>query len=209
MAPSVLSGIAVSVLLYLGLQFAFLLAVPERLLRHGWQGVSFDSPFGQLALLLNLHWLAALLYADAVVSPGGSAYVGVAIDARHTYALGKNGLLPRWVMPVAFVVSGEFVSWSGWHDLRLALPLVLAGLPLFLVLRRDSTTAPLPAELRDGAWLVVYLAGLTLLSWLGGFKGSGHLPQPWDSVAVAVFSLAVFAWAVASGVRQLRSTETA
>ncbi|MEV6013237.1 APC family permease [Streptomyces sp. NPDC051976] len=283
MAPSVLSGIAVSVLLYLGLQFAFLLAVPESLLGHGWQGVDFDSPFGQLALLLNLHWLAALLYADAVVSPGGSAYVGVAIDARHTYALGKNGLLPRWVMrvdtrfgiphralalnlavivvfllpfggwqnivavmgdmylliyasstvaaavfraatgerpagrvpglrwmaPVAFVVSGEFVYWSGWHDLRLALPLVLAGLPLFLLLRRDSATAPLPAELRDGAWLVVYLAGLTLLSWLGGFKGSGRLPQPWDSAAVAVFSLAVFAWAVASGVRQLHRTATA
>ena len=277
---SVLGGIAASVLLYVGLQFAFLLAVPERLLGHGWQGVDFDSPFGELALLLNLHWLAALLYADAVVSPGGSAYVGVAIDARHTYALAKNGLLPRavmrvdsrfgiphralalnlavivvfllpfggwqnivavmgdmylliyasstvaaavfraasgerpagwvpglrWIAPVAFVVSGEFVYWSGWHDLRLALPLVLAGLPLFLALRRDRAAGPLADELRDGAWLVAYLAGLTVLSWLGGFKGSGRLPRPWDSVAVAVFSLAVFAWAVASGVRHQRRT---
>ncbi|MFI1093294.1 APC family permease [Streptomyces sp. NPDC020917] len=275
MPTSVLSGIAASVLLYLGLQLAFLLAVPEGLLGHGWRGVDFDSPFGQLALLLNLHWLATLLYADAVVSPGGSAYVGVAIDARHTYALAKNGLLPRqamrvdgrfgiphralalnlavivvfllpfsgwqsivavmgdmylliyasstvaaavfraagadrapavvpglgWIAPIAFVVSGEFVYWSGWHNLRLALPLVLAALPLFLVLRRDRAADPLTAELRDGAWLVVYLAGLTLLSWLGGFKGSGRLPQPWDSVTVAVFSLTVFAWAVVSGVR--------
>ncbi len=277
MATSVLSGIGLSMLMYLGLQLAFLYAVPEGLLGHGWQGVNFDSPFGQLALLLNLQWLSSLLYADAVVSPGGSAYVGVALDARHTYALAKNGLLPRffmrvnerfgvpnralalnlavivvfllpfgswqnivsvmgdmylliyassavaasvfrvssrdqpvgrvpgvrWISPVAFVVSTEFVYWSGWHDLRLALPLVLVGLPLFLFLRRDASTAPLAVELRDGVWLVVYLAVITVLSWLGSFGGSGHLGAPWDSVTVAVFALAVFWWAVRSGARHL------
>ena len=36
-----------------------------------------------------------------MLSPGGSAYVGVAIDARHTYALAKNGLLPKFVMAVS------------------------------------------------------------------------------------------------------------
>jgi amino acid transporter len=281
MPSSVLSGIALSVAMYLGLQLAFLYAVPERLLGHGWQGVDFDSPFGQLALLLNLQWLSSLLYVDAVVSPGGSAYVGVAIDARHTYALAKNGLLPRsvmrvdrrfgtpnralalnlavivvfllpfgswqnivsvmgdmylliyassavaaavflvasrdrlsgwvpglrWIAPVAFVVAGEFVYWSGWHDLRLALPLVLGGLLLFLLLRRDASPAALWTELRDGAWLVVYLAGMTLLSWLGAFKGSDHLHQPWDSVTVAVFSLLVFWWAVTAGVRRARRND--
>jgi hypothetical protein len=30
----------------------------------------------------------------------------------------------------------------------------------------------------------------------------GRLPQPWDTVTVAVFSLAVFGWAVASGLRR-------
>ncbi|MDI5961697.1 APC family permease [Streptomyces sp. SL13] len=274
---SVLSGIGLSVLMYLGLQLAFLYAVPDGLLGHGWHGVNFDSPFGQLALLLNLQWLSSLLYADAVVSPGGSAYVGVAIDARHTYALAKNGLLPRffmrvnerfgipnralalnlavivvfllpfggwqnivsvmgdmylliyassavaasvfrvaardrlsgwvpglrWISPVAFVVASEFVYWSGWHDLRLVLPLVLVGLPLFLFLRRDASSTPLAAELRDGAWLVVYLAVITVLSWLGSFGGAGHLSAPWDSLTVAVFALAVFWWAVMSGARHL------
>ncbi|MEK8169100.1 APC family permease [Streptomyces sp. M19] len=97
---AVLTGIGLALLVYLGLQLAFLFTVPDSLLGHGWQGVDFESPFGQLALILNLHWLATLLYADAVLSPGGSAYVGVAIDARHTYALAKNGLLPRFFMRV-------------------------------------------------------------------------------------------------------------
>ncbi|WP_414170268.1 APC family permease [Streptoverticillium reticulum] len=275
---SVLTGIALALLMYLALQVAFLFTVPEHLLGHGWRGVSFDSPFGQLALILNLHWLSSLLYADAVLSPGGSAYVGVAIDARHTYALAKNGTLPRffmqvdrrsgipqralllnlvvivlfllpfggwqsivrvmgdmylliyaasavavavfradpdgagtagwvpglrWIAPLSFVVSSEFVYWSGWHDLRLALPLVLAGLVLFVTMWRPDHGSSLAGELRTGTWMVVYLGVLTLLSWLGTFKGSGRLPAPYDSVTVAAVSLGVFFWAVRSGVRQL------
>ncbi len=284
---AVLTGIGLAVLVYLGLQLAFLYAVPESLLAHGWQGVDFESPFGQLALVLNLHWLATLLYADAVVSPGGSAYVGVAIDARHTYALAKNGLLPRffmridprsgtahralvlnlvvivvfmlpfggwqdivsvmgdmylliyaasavavaafrahdrergipraqgqvpgvrWIAPVGFVVATEFVYWSGWHDLRLALPLVLAGVPLFLLQRRGTDGAPVREELRHGAWLVLHLAVLTLLSWLGTFGGSGRLSAPYDSLAVAALAGAVFFWAVRSGADHLRTAPPA
>ncbi|MET7933175.1 APC family permease [Streptomyces sp. NPDC005322] len=281
---AVLTAIGLAVLLYLGLQLAFLFTVPESLLSHGWKGVNFDSPFGELALILNLHWLATLLYADAVISPGGSAYVGVAINARHTYALAKNGLLPRffmridprsgvahralllnlvviivfmlpfggwqdivsvmgdmylliyaasavavaafrahdrergaprsegqvpgvrWIAPISFVVATEFVFWSGWHDLRLALPLVLAGVPLFLILQRRGTEGrPALDELRHGAWLVFHLTALTLLSWLGTFGGSGRLPAPYDSVAVGALSLAVFVWAVRSGADHLRT----
>ncbi|MFJ7495601.1 APC family permease [Streptomyces sp. NPDC097727] len=284
---AVLTGIGLAVLVYLGLQLAYLFTVPESLLGNGWRGVDFESPFGQLALVLNLHWLATLLYADAVISPGGSAYVGVAIDARHTYALAKNGLLPRffmridarsgmahralvlnlaviivfmlpfggwqdivsvmgdmylliyaasavavaafraheresgaprtegevpgvrWIAPVSFIVASEFVFWSGWHDLRLALPLVLLGVPLFLLQQRGGEGPSSRVELLHGAWLVCHLAALTLLSWLGTFGGSGHLPAPYDSVAVAVVSLGVFVWAVHSGADHLRTPPTA
>ncbi|MFG2140003.1 APC family permease [Streptomyces sp. NPDC048650] len=284
---AVLTGIGLAVVMYLALQVAFLFSVPDGLLGSGWKGVSFDSPFGQLALILNLHWLSSLLYADAVLSPGGSAYVGVAIDARHTYALAKNGTIPRYFMkvnerfgiprralavnlvvilvfllpfggwqdivsvmgdmyllvyaasavavavfraepggrmagwvpglryiaPISFVVSTEFVYWSGWGDLRLALPLVLGGLLIFLAMRRrgahEGPARPLAAELRTGAWLVVYLVVLTVLSWQGTFEGAGRLPAPYDSLTVAAVALAVFFWAVRSGVGQLTAPRTA
>ncbi|MEY9968605.1 amino acid transporter [Streptacidiphilus sp. MAP12-16] len=278
MPASVLTGIGLALLIYLGLQLAFLFTVPESLLGGGWRGVNFQSPFGELALLLNLHWLATLLYADAVLSPGGSAFVGVAVDGRHTYALAKNGLLPRffmavngrsgiphralalnlaviivfllpfggwqsivsvmgdmylliyaasavaaevfrrqpgalpgwvpglrWIAPISFVVSSEFVYWSGWHNLRLALPLVFAGVPLFLILWRGAGRAAVRAELRTGWWLVVYLLLLTLLSWLGSFHGTDRLPAPYDSLTVALVSPGIFWWAVRSGVRHLAS----
>ncbi|MGR3931872.1 APC family permease [Streptomyces sp. BRA346] len=281
---AVLTGIGLAVLVYLGLQLAFLYTVPDSALGDGWQGVNFESPFGQLALILNLHWLATLLYADAVISPGGSAYVGVAINARHTYALAKNGLLPRffmridpasgmahralllnlavivvfmlpfggwqdivsvmgdmylliyaasavavavfrahdrergvpraegqvpgvrWIAPLSFVVASEFVFWSGWDDLRLALPLVLVGVPLFLLQRRGTENGlPALGELRHGAWLVSHLAALTLLSWLGTFGGSGRLPAPYDTIAVGALAFGVFGWAVRSGAAHLRT----
>jgi amino acid transporter len=288
---AVLTGIGLALVMYLALQLAFLFAVPEDLLGHGWKGVSFDSPFGQLALILNLHWLSSLLYADAVVSPGGSAYVGVAVNARHTYALAKNRTLPRyfmrvdgktgvphralvlnllvivvfllpfggwqsivtvmgdmylliyaasavaaavfladpgsstagwvpglrWIAPVSFVVASEFVYWSGWHELRIALPLVLGGLLLFLLMRRGRTSGrtgeereePLWAELRAGSWLLVYLAGLTALSWLGSFEGTSRLPAPWDTAVVAAVSLGLFFWAVRAGVAHRTSKREA
>jgi amino acid transporter len=276
---SVLAGIGLAVLMYILLQLAFLFGVPESLLGHGWQGVDFSSPFGQLALILNLQWLSTLLYADAVLSPGGSAYVGVAIDARHTYALAKNGLLPRfimavhkksgiprralvlnfavviifllpfggwqqivavmgdmylliyaasavaaasfragdrtrltgwvpgmsWIAPLSFVVASEFVYWSGWHDLRWALPLVLVGVPVFVGLWLGDKRGSLLGELAKGSWLVVYLVALLVLSWVGSFKGAGYLPAPYDSITVGVVSLGVFYWAVRSGRAHVQS----
>src|SRR5882757_4580128 len=111
----------------------------------------------------------------------------------------------RWIAPISFVVASEFVYWSGWHALRLALPLVLIGVPLFLALWRGPSRALL-AELAKGAWVVGYLVVLTLLSWLGSFEGTGRLPAPYDTITVGVVSLGIFLWAVRSGVAHVRGT---
>lgn len=97
---SILVAIGASVLLYLLLQFAFIVAIPDSALAHGWHGIDFTSPFGQLAILLNLGWLASVLYADAVLSPTGTQFVGTAENGRTTYALAKNRLLPRFFLKV-------------------------------------------------------------------------------------------------------------
>jgi amino acid transporter len=270
---AIVAAIVLSVAAYLLLQVAFLFAVPNSALGGGWHGVDFDSPFGQLALVLNLQWLSTLLYADAVVSPGGSAYVGVAVDSRHTYALAANRVLPRlflaverrsgiprralllnlavilvfllpiggwqdivsvvgdlylltyaavavsaivlaepgrprlagWIppmrvlAPVSFVAATEFIYWSGWHDLRIALSLTLIGLPLYLLSGRGRTTTETLAELRRGAWIVGYLVALLALSALGSFGGHDVLGSPWDTVVVAGLGALAYVAAVASG----------
>jgi amino acid transporter len=97
---AILVAIAASAVLYILLQLAFLVAIPHSLLAHGWKGINFTSPFGQLALAVNLGWLSSLLYVDAVISPSGSEFVGTAEAARQTYALSKNRLLPKYFLSV-------------------------------------------------------------------------------------------------------------
>ncbi|MGD0699258.1 MAG: APC family permease [Trebonia sp.] len=97
---AILIAIAASALLYILLQLAFLVSIPHSLLAHGWRGINFTSPFGQLALAVNLGWLSSLLYVDAVISPAGSEFVGTAEGARTTYALAKGRLLPKYFLSV-------------------------------------------------------------------------------------------------------------
>jgi amino acid transporter len=97
---AILVAIGASAVLYILLQLAYLTAIPHSLLAHGWRGINFTSPFGQLAVVVNLGWLASLLYADAVLSPSGSEFVGTAEASRQTYALSKSGLLPKYFLSV-------------------------------------------------------------------------------------------------------------
>ncbi|TWP39076.1 APC family permease [Leekyejoonella antrihumi] len=273
---AVIAAIVLAVGLYAALQLTFLFTVPDSFLGHGWSGVNFTSPFGQLALVMNLQWVSMLLYADAVLSPGASANVGVGLNARHTYALGKSGILPRffmavhaksgiprralvlnlgiivlfllpfggwqgivavmgdmylityltsavaaaifrrtdnnmvpawsrgmpWIAPASFVAAGEFVYWSGWDQLRLVIPLILIGVAVFAIMSRGRS---LRAELLKGSWLVTYLVALLILSRLGSFGGTSALPAPLDSCLVAALSLAIFRWALRSGIAHVRT----
>ena len=57
-------------------------------------GLTYSSPFAQLALALNLNWLAFLLYADAFVSASGTGAAYIASSARMIYDFQRNGTLP-------------------------------------------------------------------------------------------------------------------
>jgi amino acid transporter len=92
---AVILSLAGSMVLYLLLQVAFVAAVPGHDLLHGWSGVSFSSPFAELAVSVNLTWLSWVLYADAIASPAGSALAFTAAASRESYAMAKNGFLPR------------------------------------------------------------------------------------------------------------------
>ncbi|MBV9025432.1 MAG: APC family permease [Streptomycetaceae bacterium] len=272
---SVLTALLLSMALYLALQVAFIAAVPAKVLGAGWHGIDFNSPFAELATSLNLTWLTWVLYADAIASPGGSALVFTAETSREIYALGKNGLLPQWVVkvhsgsgvprralvinffigvafflpfgswhsivaatsvlglfaysisvvaeasvrradpgrmanwvrgtrliaPVAFVIATLIFYWAGWKELRVALPVLFLSALVYAYqqLRRDRDLT----DLTVGIWLVGYLVALLVLSAIGSFGGTGILPAPWDSVAVAAMALVAYLRGVHDSARYL------
>lgn len=124
-------SVAVCLLLYLGLQVAFIGVLSEQSLHAGWQHLSFHSdmgPFAGLAAGLGLFWLMKWLYVDAVVSPAGAALIYVTSTARILYAMGRLGYIPRWGtylnkqgFPVAAILVNAiigmclFLPLSGWQ----------------------------------------------------------------------------------------------
>src|SRR5277367_1842355 len=92
---AIFGSLVLSTVVYLMLQVAFLGSVSPDHLHEGWAALEYSSPFAQLALALNLNWLAILLYADAFVSPSGTGTTYTATTARQIYAMERSGTVPE------------------------------------------------------------------------------------------------------------------
>lgn len=94
---AMIGSVAICLLLYLGLQVAFIAALHPAQLSHGWQHITFRGdagPFAGLALSLGLIWLVKLLYLDAAISPGGAGLIYVTSTARILYTMSQLGFMP-------------------------------------------------------------------------------------------------------------------
>ncbi|MER6050046.1 APC family permease [Streptomyces sp. NPDC001793] len=111
--------------------------------------------------------------------------------------------------PLAFVVANLIIYWTGWDTLwRLGVAIVLGYLLLGgSALIKLNPTPPRP-NWRSAQWLPVYLLGLGVISWQGGFCSTGPaskvscgatdaIPLWWDIALIAAFSLAIYFWAQA------------
>ena len=95
---AIIGGMVIAVVLYIGLQVAFIAAIDPSSLGHGWSAISISGkagPFAALATTLGLGWLAVLIYTDAIVSPGGTGLLYTGASARLSFALGRSGFIPK------------------------------------------------------------------------------------------------------------------
>jgi amino acid transporter len=168
---AIIGGMVVAIVLYIGLQVAFILALDPSSISNGWGAVSFSGkaqlfgPFAGLATGLGLGWLAVLLYTDAVVSPGGTGLLYTGASARLTFALARNGSIPSAFARLTsrgtplFAIAFSFLCglvillpFPGWQQLvgfiSAAAVLVYAMAPLALgALRRQDPGRPRPFRL--------------------------------------------------------------
>jgi amino acid transporter len=97
---AILGSVLLCILLYCGLQAAFIGALDPEDLANGWSKLHFtgiSGPFAGLASILGLSWLAGLLYADAAISPGGTGIIYNTTAARVVYATAETGFLPKFL----------------------------------------------------------------------------------------------------------------
>jgi amino acid transporter len=92
---AVIGSILIALVIYVLLQVAYIGAVNPADVMKGWQHFNFASPFAELAIALNLNWLAILLYIDAFVSPSGTGTTYMATTTRMIYAMERNNTMPK------------------------------------------------------------------------------------------------------------------
>jgi amino acid transporter len=130
---AIIGSILIAAAIYVFLQIAFILAVPQSSLNVGWTALHFSGDAGPLAglsALLGIGWLTSLLYIDAVISPLGAGIVLKASSVRILFALSKNGYLPKslqklnknkipfvslWINFAAGMIT--FLPFPGWQSM--------------------------------------------------------------------------------------------
>jgi amino acid transporter len=159
-------------------------------------------PFPSWKSLVGLITAASvLMYAGAPLAFG--VFRDRLPDADRPYRAPAG----RVLAPLAFVVANLLILWSGWDtDWRLGVA-ILIGYAILVATRLFKLNPRLPVlDLRAASWLPVYLVGMGVIVYLSDFgpRKSPVLPLWWDMVVVAIFSVAIFAWAMRVALRRDR-----
>lgn len=146
--------------------------------------------------------------------PGWQSMVGFLVSGMViSYAMGPIGLLClRLQLPdekrhfrlpfahvlctLAFYFCNLICYWTGWETLhKLAIALVV-GLGFFMLAAVRGKIKARYLGLKSAYWVVPYLGGLVLISYLGAFGGLKLIPFGWDFLVIGLFSLVILYTAV-------------
>jgi amino acid transporter len=187
---AVIGSVVIGIFVYVALQIVFLAALTPSKIGSTWSKggfLDFTGPFAQVATLASVGWLAAIIFADAVISPAGTGLIYVTGSSRVSYGLSRNGYFPSWfeatgrrgvpwVGLIAAFIAGCicFLPFPSWQSLvgliTSASVLMYAGAPLSLgVFRRRLPDANRPYVL-PGATVLAPLAFVVanlLILWSG------------------------------------------
>ncbi|MBN3759700.1 APC family permease [Burkholderia sp. Ac-20365] len=183
---AVIGSILLALVIYVLLQIAYIGAVNPADVVKGWNQFNFKSPFAELAIALNLNWLAILLYVDAFVSPSGTGTTYMATTTRMIYAMERNNTMPKmfgsvhplYGVPRPAMWFNLFVSFiflfffRGWSSLAAVISVAtvisyLTGPISLMALRRAATDIERP--LRIGGMSVIapfaFVCASLILYW--------------------------------------------
>jgi amino acid transporter len=187
---AVIGSVVLTGLIYIALQVAFIGALNPKDFANGWDSLSFTNDFGPLAAVssaLGLGWLAALLYADAIISPADTGLIYTTVTSRVSYAMGRNGNAPDQLattnrngvpvvgLVVAFVMGLiVFLPFPSWQQLvgfiTSATVLSFAAGPLVVAaLRRTAPGLERPFRVPGGDVipLLAFVSSNLIVIWAG------------------------------------------
>jgi amino acid transporter len=182
-------------------------AIYERTDRRGvpWFGLLTAFVVGCICFLPFPSWrsLVGLITSASVLMYAG-APLALGVLRSRLPETERPYRLPaaRVISPLAFAVANLLILWSGWTtDWKLGVAILIGYVILAAnrVLKLNPTVPEF--EPRSAVWLPVYLVGMGLIVYLSDFGPTANpwFPLWWDMLAVVVFSLGIYAWALRSG----------
>ncbi len=197
---AVIFSILIGAGIYILLQFAFIGAISPHLLmsQHTWTNLGAGNanpavvalnagPFYTIAQVAGLAWLAFILRLDAVICPFGSGLLYSATTSRISYAMARNGHVPKQFertssrqVPVFGVLFATaigllfllpFPSWGKLVGIATsASVLMYAGAPLALAALR-KTKPDLPRVYQLPAVRVLAPLAFVFATWIIFWSG--------------------------------------
>jgi len=189
-------SLVISLLIYGGLQLAFLGALDHSQLQGGWHSLSFPGelgPMASLATAVGALWIVSILDTSARISSFASGLVSVGSNARLGLAMAQNGLFPKFMetlskrgvplfaLLVNFVVSALFFVALPFKEVlalntsSIVLSFVVGPIAV-LAFRRLLPDTPrafvLPAAPVTGCFAFVVAS---LIIYWSGWNTMGHL----------------------------------
>lgn len=92
---ALIGSITISAIIYILLQYAFIVSLEPSSIANGWHSLNFNSPLAELAILLGMNWLAVTLYVDAAISPSGSGVIFLGSSARIFTGMAQDKQMPN------------------------------------------------------------------------------------------------------------------
>ncbi|HVC38022.1 MAG TPA: APC family permease [Gammaproteobacteria bacterium] len=202
---ALIGSVIISMLIYIGLQVSFIIALKPTDIIHGWEHLQFAGMFGPLAAIavaVGAFWWAVILYVDAFVSPMGTAFIYVTASPRIIMAAGEMGNAPKkviklnqygvpWIGLVVTWIVGVifFFPFPSWKQLISAVSLITVlsysiGPIILLHLRRALPAAPRPFRLR--AVNLVSVIAFIFSNWIIYWTGYATVKILFSLVAVYV-----------------------
>ncbi|WP_125760783.1 APC family permease [Companilactobacillus hulinensis] len=179
----IILSLLISAIIYISLQVVFVVSLPKSVINGGWSNISFNSPFADLAILLNVYWLSTLIYFTAFISPVGSGIAFSASASKSLSSMPKNKHLPKFLsnsnnkyntprvaLMVDFIVSFllimMFKNWALLSRVVAASTLIslLTGPVVAGSLRKMGPDFKRPTKIRGMKWLAPVVFDLISLA---------------------------------------------
>jgi len=99
---------------------------------------------------------------------------------------------------LAFYFCNLMSYWTGWETIyKLAIAIVV-GFIFFMFACASGRLKSQALGMKSAFWIIPYLGGLILISYLGAFGGKNIIPFGWDFLVIAIFSVVILYLAVMS-----------